>query len=257
MYSIYDIDFTSIFPVIIIFVLLSVIVFLRFLMISGAYHYIFLVLFKKRLADRILSTKTITRKQIFREIRLAFFSAWIFGGIGITTIYLWQKGFLKIYEPLATFSVWYIPLSILLFLVLHDTYYYWLHRWMHHSNWLWKMHLAHHKSTTTSVLTAFSFHPFEAFLQSIFLLLFLFFVPMSVIGLFIILLIMTISATINHAGIEIYPNKRFGKNSILKYVIGATHHDLHHKYSKKNYGLYFTFWDVVCGTETSRLKDIS
>ncbi len=152
------------------------------------------------------------------------------------------------YESLTAFPIWYIPVSILLFLVLHDTYYYWLHRWMHHSKWLWKMHVAHHKSTTTSVLTAFSFHPVEAFLQAIFLPVFLVFVPMSIVGLFVILFIMTISATINHAGVEIYPQRRLAA-LFSKCVIGATHHDLHHKFSKKNYGLYFTFWDIVGGTD--------
>lgn len=248
MDSIYDIDFRSLNPILIIFALISGIVFLRFLVVSGAYHFVFLVLFKKRLKNRILNDKKIKRKQVVREMKLSFYSAWIFGGIFMTTLFLYQRGALAIYEPISAYPIWYIPVSILVFLVLHDTYYYWLHRWMHQSNWLWKMHLAHHKSTTTSVLTAFSFHPIEAFLQSIFLVFFLICIPMSIVGLTIILFIMTISATINHAGIEIYPKRKWS-SLFSKCVIGATHHDLHHKQSKKNYGLYFTFWDIVGGTE--------
>ncbi len=248
MDSINEIDFTAIDTLIVSFMLISGIVFLRFLLVSGAYHFIFLVLFKKRFSERVLSHKKIQRTQIVREIKLAFYSAWIFGGIGIATLYLWQKGGLKMYESLTAFPIWYIPVSILLYLVLQDTYYYWMHRWMHHSKWLWKVHVAHHKSMTTSVLTAFSFHPVEAFLQAIFLPVFLVFVPMSIVGLFVILFIMTISATINHAGIEIYPKGRL-TSLFSKCVIGATHHDLHHKFTKKNYGLYFTFWDIIGGTD--------
>ncbi len=249
MTSISEIDFTSI-ELMIIFLLISGIVFLRFLLVSGAYHFIFFTLLKKRFANRILNHKRIQRKQLLRELTYAFYGAWIFGGIGIITLYLWQKGILEIYEPLSLFPFWYIPISILLFLVLHDTYYYWMHRWMHHNNWLWKVHTAHHRSTTTGVLTAFSFHPIESILQAIFLPLFLWVVPMSIFGLFMILFIMTISATINHAGVEIYPKNRW-MASFSKCVIGATHHDLHHKYSKKNYGLYFTFWDKIGGTEST------
>jgi Delta7-sterol 5-desaturase len=33
-------------------------------------------------------------------------------------------------------------------------------------------------------------------------------------------------------------------------LIGATHHSLHHKQFKYNYGLYFTFWDKWKRTES-------
>lgn len=254
MPSIAEIDFTSI-ELLIIFLLISAIVFFRYLLISGAYHYIFLNLLKKRFEMRILNKKKIERKQHLRELKNAFYGAWIFGGIGIVTLFLWQNGRLKIYEPLDLFPLWYLPISILLFLVLHDTYYYWMHRWMHHNKWLWKVHTVHHRSTTTGVLTAFSFHPVESILQAVFLPLFLLVVPLSIFGLFVILFIMTISATINHAGVEIFPKNPW-MSSFSNCVIGATHHDVHHKYSKKNYGLYFTLWDKIGGTEsTSVIKE--
>jgi sterol desaturase/sphingolipid hydroxylase (fatty acid hydroxylase superfamily) len=59
---------------------------------------------------------------------------------------------------------------------------------------------------------------------------------------------MTISAIINHGAVEIYPkSERLGW--IQKWIIGATHHDLHHRKFLFNYGLYFTFWDRIMGTE--------
>jgi sterol desaturase/sphingolipid hydroxylase (fatty acid hydroxylase superfamily) len=59
---------------------------------------------------------------------------------------------------------------------------------------------------------------------------------------------MTFSSVINHLDIEIYP-KNSGK-SWGKWVIGATHHSLHHKQFKYNFGLYFTFWDRLKKTES-------
>jgi sterol desaturase/sphingolipid hydroxylase (fatty acid hydroxylase superfamily) len=60
---------------------------------------------------------------------------------------------------------------------------------------------------------------------------------------------MTFSSVINHLDIEVYP-KGFYKHFFGRWLIGATHHSLHHKQFKYNYGLYFTFWDKWKGTES-------
>jgi sterol desaturase/sphingolipid hydroxylase (fatty acid hydroxylase superfamily) len=60
---------------------------------------------------------------------------------------------------------------------------------------------------------------------------------------------MTFSSVINHLDIEIYP-KNFHKHFFGRWLIGATHHSLHHKQFKYNYGLYFTFWDKWKRTES-------
>ena len=65
---------------------------------------------------------------------------------------------------------------------------------------------------------------------------------------------MTLSATINHAGIEIFPAS-WSKKPILRGLIGATHHDVHHKQARYNFGLYFTFWDKWMGTESPKFKE--
>ena len=59
---------------------------------------------------------------------------------------------------------------------------------------------------------------------------------------------MTFSSVINHLDIEIYPKNP--NNILTKWVIGATHHSLHHKQFKYNFGLYFTFWDKIEKTES-------
>ena len=48
--------------------------------------------------------------------------------------------------------------------------------------------------------------------------------------------------------VEIYPGDEMS-GWLHKYLIGATHHDIHHRNSKKNFGLYFTFWDRWMKTE--------
>lgn len=126
---------------------------------------------------------------------------------------------------------------------LHETYYYWLHRWMHQPNVLHRFHYLHHDSIHTSAFTSFSFHPIEAGLQAIFLPIVVLVLPMHVFVLVAWLVIMSISAVVNHAAVEVFPPKML-RSPIGKWFIGATHHDLHHTQYQCNYGLYFTFWDV-------------
>jgi len=110
------------------------------------------------------------------------------------------------------------------------------------------LHLIHHKSIHTSVLTSFAFHPLETIFQAVFLPIIIVLLPLHVYALIGAILIMTFSATINHAGVEIYPSGKLGL-WFRKWFIGATHHDFHHRKFNYNFGLYFTFWDKLMKTE--------
>ena len=150
---------------------------------------------------------------------------------------------------------WYLPVSLIIFMLLHETYYYWLHRWMHKPAIFKIVHKIHHDSNITSPFTAFSFHPLEGLLQAIFLPIMLMILPMHYYVIIIQLTIMTISSVINHLDIEIY-SKKFNNNFFGRWIIGATHHSLHHKQFKYNYGLYFTFWDKIKKTESPIFKKL-
>ena len=245
-----SLDFTDLTTLVTSFLLIFLIVFLRYILLSGTYHWLFFVVYRKRFRDRILSTQNHNVDQIKRELLLSVWSAVIFSIIGLLLLILWQMGYTKIYSDVFEYPLWYIPCSIMIFLLLHDSYYYWLHVWMHSSKWIRRFHMDHHKSVNTTVFTSFSFHPLESLLQSLIMPLLFIILPMSVMAVIIVLSIMTLSAIINHAGVEVYPTKKrfigFGK-----YIIGATHHDYHHRNSKKNFGLYFTFWDRIMKTERS------
>jgi Delta7-sterol 5-desaturase len=66
---------------------------------------------------------------------------------------------------------------------------------------------------------------------------------------------MTLSGIINHLDVELYPQK-FHKHAIGRWLIGASHHALHHKEFKTNYGLYFTFWDKWKKTESAHYEKL-
>ncbi len=244
-----EIDFFDFSAVLLLTFVLFLIIFIRFLIVSGAYHYAFFFLFRKKFDKRILDHTALKKKQLYKELYWSAISGLIFAVFGILIYFLWSKGATAIYTDLNAYPLWYLPISVLLTLFIQDTYYYWIHRWMHKPSVYRYFHKIHHKSVHTSVLTSFSFHPLETVLQAIILPLIVLFIPMHYYALLCMLLIMTISAIINHAGVEIYPSGKYGK-WLGHWVIGATHHDHHHRKFNYNFGLYFTFWDKWMGTES-------
>jgi sterol desaturase/sphingolipid hydroxylase (fatty acid hydroxylase superfamily) len=95
----------------------------------------------------------------------------------------------------------------------------------------------------------------EGLLQAVILPLTIIFLPMHLYVLIFQLTLMTFSSVINHLEIETYP-ANFHKHIIGKWVIGATHHSLHHKQFKYNFGLYFTFWDKWKKTESPKFNTL-
>ena len=108
-------------------VILFGIVFLRYILFSSACHYMLKSLFQHRL----LHDKDVVSRQVRKEILYSLITSFIFGLSGWLMVVLWQLGYVKIYIDWGLYSLWYFPLSIGIYLLLHETYYYWLHRWMH------------------------------------------------------------------------------------------------------------------------------
>lgn len=221
----------------------------RYLLIAGLFYGIFYLWFPQKWQQRKINQRPYKQAQFKKEIKWSMVTALLFAVAGAFTLVLWQKGFTKVYLAVGDFSLWWLPLSFSIAMLLHETYYYWLHRWMHHPKIFKVVHKIHHDSNITSPWTAFSFHPLEGLLQALFLPLLLFVLPMHLYVILLQLTIMTFSSVINHLDIEIYP-KGFYKHIVGKWLIGATHHSLHHKQFKYNYGLYFTFWDKWKRTES-------
>jgi sterol desaturase/sphingolipid hydroxylase (fatty acid hydroxylase superfamily) len=235
------------------FLAATVIVFMvvagRYFLAAGLFYAVFYLWYPEKWKQRKINSRNYNKHQFRKEVKWSCITAMIFAVSGTLTAILWQKGYTKLYTEVYDHPVWWLPVSLAIAMVLHETYYYWLHRWMHHPKVFKIVHKVHHDSNITSPWTAFSFHPLEGVIQALFLPALLMVLPMHLYILVIQLTIMTVSSVINHLDIEIYP-KNFYKHFLGRWLIGATHHSLHHKQFKYNYGLYFTFWDKWKRTES-------
>lgn len=225
---------------------------IRYFATAGFFFIYYIKIKKSESESLILSKRPLKKDQIRKEIFWSIISSAIFALFGAFIYYLWLQDLTSIYTDASEFGYWYLPLSLLLVLLIHETYYYWMHRAMHIPTIYRYVHRVHHNSLSSTPWTAFSFHPWESILEALIVPLILIFIPVNIYVLLIYLIFMTFSSVVNHLDIEIYPGW-FRRSRFGKLWIDATHHHFHHKEFKTNYGLYFTFWDKLMGTESRKM----
>ncbi len=187
--------------------------------------------------------------QIRREIAWSLASAAIYGVPAGIVAWGWQaRGWTRIYTDVDAYPLWYLPVSLFAYLLIHDAWFYWTHRAMHRP-WLFRRaHAVHHASRPPTAWAAMSFHPIEAVTGAVVIPALVFLVPIHVAMLGLVLAIMTLMGVGNHMGWEILP-RSLVHGRAGRWLITATHHEAHHAAYRGNYGLYFRFWDKACGTD--------
>jgi len=189
------------------------------------------------------------KKELFYSIRT---TALFLIPTGII-IGLTEKGMTKIYLDLADHSLgWYFLVFPVIFFT-HETYFYWTHRFMHHSKVFPYLHSIHHESKDPSPLAAFSFDCGEALVQSFVFILISVFIPTHYSHIFFFTIFSLGMNVYGHLGVEVLSDK-CQKKTLLKSVNTPTSHSLHHKKYKGNYGLYVNWWDKWMKTEIVATK---
>jgi lathosterol oxidase len=188
-------------------------------------------------------------RQIRAEIGWSLLSAVIYGVPAGIVAWGWHaRGWTRIYTDIHAFPLWYLPLSLLVYLFLHDTWFYWTHRLMHRPKWFRIAHAVHHASRPPTAWAAMSFHPWEALTGAFVIPALVFFVPVHVVVLGLVLTVMTVMGVTNHMGWEMFP-RGLVHSPLGGWLITASHHQRHHEIYSCNYGLYFRLWDRLCGTD--------
>jgi sterol desaturase/sphingolipid hydroxylase (fatty acid hydroxylase superfamily) len=141
-----------------------------------------------------------------------------------------------------------------LLILLHDTYFYIAHRFMH-LKWVFRhVHRIHHLSTNPSPWAAFSFHPLEAVIEGAFIYAATLAIPIHWLALAIFIVFSHAMNVMGHLGYEMFPRNW---NRKLPWALwnSSTHHNMHHQYFHSNYGLYFNLWDLIFRTNHPRYHD--
>lgn len=152
----------------------------------------------------------------------------------------------------------------LLILVIFDANFYWVHRLMHADKRLYKrLHSTHHRCRFPNAWSLQYQEPLDYFLTTAAPMFWvtLLPVPFSTTAYLLAVVVANFVNIAGHAGHEVSatlvglptfngwasfvdPSRKWiarGFNNVL-------HHDLHHQTFTRNFSLYFTFWDRLCGT---------
>jgi sterol desaturase/sphingolipid hydroxylase (fatty acid hydroxylase superfamily) len=222
--------------------------FTRYLFGAGGVFLLVWVLFKRPLASRKIRKKTPKVRQMVTEFKMSMLTVLIYSFVGFLTFFGLEAGVMTIYSDHSAYGMPYYVFSLVFVVVAHDAYFYWTHRLMHLPGAMKYIHAEHHKSLNPTPWTAYRFDVFEAASHAFFVPLFLFFVPIHHTVIFFFLTHMIIRNAMGHSGYELFP-RSWAVHPILGWINLVTHHDMHHANGQYNFGLYFTWWDRLMGTE--------
>lgn len=187
--------------------------------------------------------------QIRKEIGWSLASAAIYGVPAGIVAWGWQEhGWTQVYTRWQAMPLWYLPLSVLLYLLAHDGWFYWTHRLMHRPAAFRLAHAVHHASKPPTAWAAMSFHLIEALTGAVVIPALVFLIPIHAAMLGVVLTIMTVMGVTNHMGWEMFP-RAIVRSRLGGLLITASHHQRHHESYLCNFGLYFRLWDHLCGTD--------
>ena len=224
----------------------------KYVVFATSFYLVFWVFLKKTLQHRKLSRRaTPKRDHMLREAIFSTATQVIFITFDVWILYLVPQSEVNKYADVQQYGWGYYAALLFIVFVLHDAYFYWAHRAMHHP-WLYgRVHKVHHESTDPTPYTAYHFHPLEAVAEAG--------VNIPMIALFCLLpwhasipIVWAIGQLvfniIGHLGYEIYPSW-WNRVPGLRFKTAGMHHYMHHQLVGGNYGLYFRWWDKMCGTE--------
>jgi sterol desaturase/sphingolipid hydroxylase (fatty acid hydroxylase superfamily) len=141
---------------------------------------------------------------------------------------------------------WHPLAQLALALVIAELPQYWLHRWQHERDWLWRFHAVHHSAPRLYWLNAARFHPVDLGLLYV-----IGWVPLVLLGcpettLMLFALFDAVFGMLQHSNIDV----RLGP--LNRVFSMAEPHRWHHSRvldeANTNYGSNLIVWDLVFGT---------
>ncbi|MEE4359980.1 MAG: sterol desaturase family protein [Pseudomonadales bacterium] len=214
----------------------------HFLLIAtGAYAAVWMA-GRRRFAPHRIQQQPLRAAQPRRELAWSTLSIVIFTALLTSLWFLDQLGWTAIYWDVGTYGVpWFVGQIVVMALV-HDSYYYWAHRFMHHPALFRRVHKLHHGFHNPTPFASYAFHPWEALIEVAWIAPLALVMPIHPGALACYVVLLTVLNVISHLGHEFYPS------SVARWFITSTHHNLHHTRARGHFMLYFNVWDRLMGT---------
>ncbi len=226
---------------------------IRYFLVAGAAWLLGYLVFRRRWWHRKIIARAPLGADIRRELAYSLLTLVIFGAVGAATVLAWKAGYTQMYFRIEKYGWPWFFASIALTIVLHDAYFYWTHRLMHHRRIFRLFHRAHHLSTNPTPWAAYAFDPLEAVVQASIFPLAVTVMPIHPLAFFVFMVWQIIFNVAGHTGYEFHP--RWLLDSWLGKVLNTpTNHIMHHEHFRGNFGLYFNFWDRLMGTNQERYE---
>jgi Delta7-sterol 5-desaturase len=200
------------------------------------------------LRRRLVRIRGLADGQQLREFAQSMLTVLIFSLVGTSVLVGYHLGVSKLYFDPGQYGWAWLAASFFVFVLLHDAWFYWTHRLMHHPRVFRRFHLTHHLSVAPTPWTAYSFSAAEALVQALYLPVVLLVIPAHQAVIFLWMIWMVLRNVMGHSGAELLPLAWIG-GWWGRWLTTTLHHEMHHAYGRYNYGLYFVWWDRWCGTE--------
>jgi sterol desaturase/sphingolipid hydroxylase (fatty acid hydroxylase superfamily) len=214
----------------------------HFLIIASAFYGGIWILGRNALAARRIQQRPLRDPKPRRELAFSTLSIAIFTLL-LTGLWVVDRlGFTAVYWDPAEYGWGWFVASIGVMARIHDSYYYWAHRWMHHPKVFRHVHKLHHGFHNPTPYASYAFHPWEAVVEVAWVAPVALLMPVhpAAFGCYVVFL--TVFNVISHLGYEFYPSR------VAKWFITSTHHNLHHTRARGHFMLYFNIWDRIMGT---------
>jgi len=227
---------------------------MEYLLFAGTIFLFFYVWKKRKYWYFKIQQRFPDNKHIIREIKYSFFTVIIFGVVILPVMWASKERLTLVYYPVSKYGYGYYVFSILLMIALHDTYYYWTHRLLHWKKIFRYVHKIHHLSLNPTPFSAYALHPVEALIDVSIIPIIVFTIPYHISAVTIFSAYTLGMNVSGHLGFEFFPSG-FTRHKIFKWHNTATHHNMHHRYVKYNFSIYFNFWDRIMKTNHPHYED--
>ena len=106
--------------------------FLRYFIAASIAYLGFWILFKKYWRHRNIQQKDLQTKKMVMEFGYSMSTVVIFAFVGSCLVVLENAGYTLIYDEIGVYGWAWFFVSLILMILLHDAWFYWTHRLMHH-----------------------------------------------------------------------------------------------------------------------------